>query len=68
MWQPIETAPKDGTNVSLWSSGFYGICHWSPPGTISEDGFWCYTPRVEWAILELKSPTHWMPLPEPPSD
>ena len=60
-WQPIETAPKDGTTVLAVLDGCMT--------TIS-----MYQAKQEW-ILEhdgghdprwpLK-PTHWMPLPEPP--
>jgi hypothetical protein len=60
-WQPIETAPKDGTRVRL-------LC---PEGedTGSYDD---YTER-EWASIPGEwstdfgngEPTHWMPLPEP---
>lgn len=78
-WQPIETAPKDGTRVALWRNS-------APLGTWQEfviaewhyDG-WCWPdPRDnpsnygEWSEDEIldgyNAPnfTHWMPLPEPP--
>lgn len=75
-WQPIETAPKDGTPVLLCG------------GLTSED-FYCrdgnerYQDRQvvamfidgQWAICYwdgnwrdgYDNPTHWMPLPEHPS-
>ena len=61
-WQPIETAPKDGTRIltaSRHNSGWWLIvAEWggkSPPRWI--DSFIGRT---------AQSPTHWMPLPEPP--
>lgn len=66
-WQPIETAPKDGSHVLAWRSG------WDRPAWVR----WVWNPRVgrefwndadEWDAYELESepPTHWMPLPDPP--
>lgn len=64
-WQPIETAPKDGTIVLLyipWMSGYDVVsASW---GYAS----WCLTQagtRCESADAD-GSATHWMPLPEPP--
>jgi hypothetical protein len=60
-WKPIETAPKDGTDVlAIWDVPGrlkpYGVVWW-------EDGSW-----HEYDIEnEVSDPTHWMPLPEPPS-
>lgn len=55
-WQPIATAPKDGTSVLLWSRNGYDVAVWS--GRIGEwtTGQLFYAPE----------PTHWMPLPSPP--
>jgi hypothetical protein len=79
-WQPIETAPKDGTRVILWR-GFISFGEW-PEMIIAQwdDGAWRWPdPREnpsthgEWADYDLMdgyedadSPTHWMPLPDPP--
>jgi hypothetical protein len=57
-WQPISTAPKDGTRIMLWLSGPIR----SPKAVFGKghSGFW---------ITEGSgpaNPTHWMPLPEPP--
>ena len=65
IWQPIETAPTDGTEVLICSPAWLaaGIGAWTPdalPGRAlwtSDDG----------AIYE-PPPTHWMPLPAPPED
>lgn len=71
-WQPIETAPKDGTTILVfkrtepcWS--VIGLAFW-----ISEHGI---TGWMSYGIpqhseepntLGLAHPTHWMPLPLPP--
>lgn len=62
-WQPIETAPKDGTEVLGFSdmenigAGYYFdfILFWK--------GKW----RTS-SFLEEVYVTHWMPLPEPPKE
>lgn len=61
-WQPIETAPKDRA-VLAWSIDFFAsvieIVWWEednsdgPGWALGDSGFRC-------------TPTHWMPLPEPP--
>lgn len=69
-WQPIETAPKDGTAVLLYSPRMPGldIGRWyDERGPSSDDpghpdgwfGF-IFTP---WGT----EPTHWMPLPASPA-
>lgn len=55
-WQPIETAPADGRPILVWG-GYHDV-----PEVVKADGEW-------WRVAGLKStPTHWMPLPAPPSD
>ena len=66
MWQPIETAPKNGDGILLYCPGY--------PGDV-QAGVWDAR-RAKWCILGCSSlsfafdeddmPTHWMPLPEPP--
>lgn len=58
-WQPIETAPKDGTRVLLVNP----LC-WVGAGSF-RDGY--QGPAFYFEGSTLKShPTHWMPLPPPP--
>jgi len=55
-WQPIETAPRDGTLVLAWHP------HWGGPDAVrcSSRGQW----TADW--LPTCAPTHWMPLPAAP--
>ena len=66
-WQPIETAPKDGTVVLCWDEFkecdlmWYGIIQqWNEPKDILG---WMYV-----ATNTECYPTHWMPLPKPPTE
>jgi hypothetical protein len=77
-WQPIKTAPKDGTAVlvhrNIWpgtKSGFSEECNgyntyvaqwWGD----EEGGEWiCYMDLPSEPRLPIE-PTHWQPLPYPP--
>ena len=62
-WQPIETAPKDGTAILL-AAGGVGIGKWVAT-------FNSGAPANYWMSLRLESfmtgpVTHWMPLPAAP--
>ena len=61
-WQPIETAPNDGMPCLVgWDSGF-----WHPVVAHKEGGHWgVLGVKMEFTVLQI-SPTHWMPLPDPP--
>ena len=69
-WQPIETAPKDGTGVLGYFPELKGYVapqefipmHWSGWG----GGIWCNSTSGH-NLLSAK-PTHWMPLPTPPEE
>lgn len=62
-WLPIETAPRDGTQVLINCAtttresfvAFFDTAIWMFYGKFGEPG-----------SIGLKNPTHWMPLPEPP--
>lgn len=55
-WQKIETAPKDGTEILVWSSG---SGYW-PRMAVWRDSYWALD------SANLGIPTHWMPLPAAP--
>jgi hypothetical protein len=62
-WQPIETAPKDGTHILAWrNNNPPTVVHWFDDP--EAPGF--YTSVNEIAPNYPFNPTHWMPLPEPP--
>ena len=70
-WQPIDTAPKDGTEILV-----YGIATGELGGVHEKPETW----KVSWFfknwslcggegyVVWVDSPTHWMPLPAPPAN
>ena len=72
-WQPIETAPKDGSTIMLWeryeSEPFFGFWwegrdRWRASTThYDTDGNACVIDRIY-----SDGVTHWMPLPQPPKE
>lgn len=77
-WQPIETAPRDGTEILTWGylhddGGPYHPNGMSRLGEMpmmqisawaTEIGFW-YSDVFS---SHGHAPTHWMPLPPPPTN
>ena len=75
-WQPIETAPKDGSEILLLIPLTWGVG--SPEdsrigtGTIVGSYFW-WKEKLVWRnrtanFLNYETPTHWQPLPEMPNE
>ena len=64
-WQPIETAPKDGTVFLGYKRGQFRECHKVPR---DDCDMWCFggTSGADDLFPNIK-PTHWMPLPKPPA-
>ena len=61
-WRPIKTAPKDGTEVLGWPA--VGRYNMDMPAPMAWDrGVW----RMIAGEGDWMDPTHWMPLPAPPS-
>jgi len=71
-WEAIETAPKDGTPILLWSSGKHGSVnvgyynkHYTQPWhalVLGEDALW----NDDDSPQPIFDATHWMPLPMSP--
>ncbi len=63
-WQPIETAPKDGSEFLVFkpTTGMLVVTYLDSDHP-DYDGD---TPHVTWDHDSLWDPTHWMPLPPPP--
>lgn len=62
-WQPIETAPTDGTPILVYAQDTTVACDdpLTPFITVCayhENGGFC--------VCEIREATHWMHLPEPP--
>jgi hypothetical protein len=75
-WQPIESAPKDGTAILAyipfaWANeepaALQDVVEWHGPA--GSNGFWFSrtAPNYHQACDKRCQPTHWMPLPAPPN-
>lgn len=67
-WQPIETAPKDGTEILIVGVYPDGMAGNVEAGFFDHDsGYWAGTYYDGYGYTyNNPEPTHWMPLPEPP--
>jgi hypothetical protein len=59
-WIPIESAPRDGTEILVSEYGTLDIAFWS-----DQRNKWL-GPYDMCGDVEVMEPTHWMPLPTPP--
>jgi hypothetical protein len=68
-WQPIETAPRDDSEVLVWAGprGDSEQRVWT--AVIASSGQCSSAPYLmDEYYMEILVATHWMPLPEPPAD
>lgn len=57
-WQPIESAPRDGTLIlCVDKDGVMEVCFYTGQGDFMN--------HISYTYCE---PTHWQPLPEPPME
>ena len=75
-WSPIETAPKDGTNVLLyypgysrkeWIGRYYKNETYSHGVLTRKSEGWHNGADTLLGMVKECDPTHWMPLPSPPN-
>lgn len=73
-WQPIETAPKDGTSILvcggtiIWTEGMGFEAEMGEPRIACWTGEYWYIGNGETYGDEIYcKPTNWMPLPAPPT-
>jgi len=67
-WRPIETAPKDETEIILFvprSTPTTG--KWIVPNPRTETPFWYWSTYDTHGAVGPIYPTHWVPLPQPPA-
>jgi hypothetical protein len=67
-WQPIETAPRDGTPLLLFATAkgataAVAVVGWYLPGEYEGLG---WVECAFWQMPQGIEPTHWMPLPPSP--
>jgi hypothetical protein len=80
-WQPIETAPRDGTQILMYGGkpgydydgAIEPVCFtawWEQfrlPDRNGQTGMWRFCSYDSGYYGEWENPTHWMPLPAPPA-
>lgn len=59
-WLPIETASNDTSIIVAYDNGVVALIQ-------ADDNDYDWSPYRGYPISDLQSPTHWMPLPEPPA-
>lgn len=69
-WQPIDTAPKDGSLILTWGPHHVGVARWLDYAREP----YLPDPSYRWAGWidnydgeDIPEPTHWLPLPAPPT-
>jgi hypothetical protein len=63
-WQPIESAPKDGTRLIVYSQLWGRVLAYNDGGYDDDPGDW----RLSQTLISIPGEiTHWMPLPNPPN-
>ena len=66
-WRDISTAPKDGRFIDVWMPARPQHCGYRITNTYWSDieEWWCE--GDDCPLTVYPKPSHWMPLPEPPT-
>lgn len=70
-WQPIETAPRDGAEVLVCRAYEDGKAEYAVAHNYDDGNGWRDMGDLGWAGMihdDDNQPTHWMPLPPPPTN
>ena len=70
-WQPIETAPKDGTSILVCIARLldsHKVVFWNEEAVADEHGLFSWEIEDTDTAYHENAFTHWMPLPDPPED
>lgn len=60
-WQPIESAPKDGTEILATDGSIMAVVYWDEElRNTTAPSFWAFPNGF---ALDALQATHWMPLP-----
>lgn len=68
-WQPIETAPKDGTNILVWDGYNQYVAFWGESSLWArKSDDWCYgqCSGEHNSYSTVDEPTLWQPCPADP--
>jgi hypothetical protein len=68
-WRPMDSAPRDGTRILAYdiNEGIV-VVDWDHDSVFGRKKCWCFTPcEDDYNSRRECFPTHWAPLPEPPS-
>ncbi len=63
-WQPIDTAPKDGRRVILFTVWSETPDYPCPSFSEVQIGYWRH--EDGWIMENIGEPTYWMPIPKSP--
>lgn len=73
-WRPIETAPKDGTDILLFGGRMIAVGYWTEECEMGgvdsprEPGWQIYKVDEDpYYSRDFNEATHWQPLPPPPA-